>query len=47
MSKIMDEAIEKVTNDNIITENTTLYLGDCLQELTKVPDVVDLACDCL
>ena len=45
--KIMDEAIEKVTSDNIITQDTTLYFGDCLQELTKVPDdSVDLVlCD--
>ena len=46
-SKIMNEAIEKMTTEDLITEDTTLYLGDCLLELTKVPDdSVDLVlCD--
>ena len=46
-SQIMDEATEQMTTDNLTTENITLYLGDCLQELTKVPDnSVDLIlCD--
>ncbi len=45
--KKMDEALQLITNDEVLTENIKLYFGDCLQKMKLIPnDSVDLVlCD--
>ena len=43
----MDEALQNITSEEVVTENIKLYFGDCLEKMKLIPDdSVDLVlCD--